>query len=48
MFQSSKLSREEGEEVFDREGREKRFSKKKGMSRNAKKRVSIVVGEIFF
>ena len=48
MFQSSKWSREEGEEVFNLEEREKRFSIEKGMSEDANKRVSIVVGDGFF
>ena len=48
MFQSSKWSGEEGEEIFNREGREKRFSFEKGMSREAEKKVSIVVGDGFF
>ena len=36
MFQSRKWSGEEGEEVFEREGREKRFSIQKGISGDAK------------
>ena len=39
MFQSSKWSGEEGEEVFYREGREKRSSIQKGISGDWKKRV---------
>ena len=36
VFQSRKWSVEEGEEVFEREGRDKRFSIQKGISGDAK------------